>query len=93
VGSDRVVQWRSGTAGASSGTPTTWVARSSTSSTSTTTRVRFNVGVGADVTIRELAGTVVDVVGFRGAIEQDLSRPDGTPRKLLDVSRIRASGW
>ncbi|MGD9527546.1 GDP-L-fucose synthase family protein [Pseudonocardia sp.] len=53
----------------------------------------INVGVGSDVTIRELARTVAEVVGFRGAIEQDLSRPDGTPRKLLDVSRIRATGW
>ncbi|MGE3285961.1 MAG: GDP-L-fucose synthase family protein [Pseudonocardia sp.] len=53
----------------------------------------INVGVGRDVTIRELAETVADVVGFRGVIEQDPSRPDGTPRKLLDVSRIRATGW
>lgn len=52
-----------------------------------------NVGVGTDVTIRELAETVADVVGFRGEIVQDRSRPDGTPRKLLDVSRIRATGW
>ena len=53
----------------------------------------INVGVGEDVTIRELAGTVADVVGFTGEIVQDSSRPDGSPRKLLDVSRLRALGW
>jgi GDP-L-fucose synthase len=53
----------------------------------------INVGVGTDVTIRELAEIVADVVGFEGEIVQDLSKPDGTPRKLLDVSRITALGW
>ena len=53
----------------------------------------INVGVGEDVSIRELAELVADVVGFRGAIVQDTTRPDGTPRKLLDVSRINALGW
>jgi GDP-L-fucose synthase len=53
----------------------------------------INVGVGEDVTIRELAEIVADVVGFKGVIDQDTSRPDGTPRKLLDVSRIRALDW
>ncbi|GAA4556777.1 GDP-L-fucose synthase [Pseudonocardia xishanensis] len=53
----------------------------------------INVGVGEDVSIRELAEIVADVVGFRGEIVQDTSRPDGTPRKLLDVSRINALGW
>ncbi|GAA1273046.1 GDP-L-fucose synthase [Pseudonocardia aurantiaca] len=53
----------------------------------------INVGVGEDVTIRELAETVADVVGFAGEIVQDTSRPDGTPRKLLDVTRLRALGW
>ena len=53
----------------------------------------INVGVGCDVSIRELAETVADVVGFSGEIVQDTSRPDGTPRKLLDASRIRALGW
>ncbi len=53
----------------------------------------INVGVGEDVTIRELAEIVADVVGFRGDIVQDPSRPDGTPRKLLDVSRITTLGW
>jgi GDP-L-fucose synthase len=53
----------------------------------------INVGVGEDVSIRELAELVADVVGFRGEIVQDRTRPDGTPRKLLDVSRINALGW
>ncbi|RZS91294.1 GDP-L-fucose synthase [Motilibacter rhizosphaerae] len=53
----------------------------------------INVGVGEDVTIRELAETVADVVGFDGEIVFDTSKPDGTPRKLLDVSRIHALGW
>ena len=52
-----------------------------------------NIGTGADVTIRELAQTVMDVVGFTGAIVFDASKPDGTPRKLLDVSRLAALGW
>ena len=52
-----------------------------------------NVGSGIDVTIRELAQTVMDVVGFRGRIVFDPSKPDGTPRKLLDVSRLAALGW
>jgi GDP-L-fucose synthase len=53
----------------------------------------FNVGCGEDVTIRELAETVMDVVGFKGRIVYDRSKPDGTPRKLLDVSRMKALGW
>ncbi|MGH8796259.1 MAG: GDP-L-fucose synthase [Caldimonas sp.] len=53
----------------------------------------LNVGTGTDVTIRELAETVMDVVGFRGRIEYDRTKPDGTPRKLLDVSRLAALGW
>ena len=52
-----------------------------------------NVGTGEDVTIRELAETVMDVVGFGGRIVFDSSKPDGTPRKLLDVSRLAALGW
>ena len=52
-----------------------------------------NVGTGEDVTIRELAETVVQVVGFNGRIVFDSSKPDGTPRKLLDVSRLAALGW
>jgi len=53
----------------------------------------INVGVGEDVTIRELAEIVADVVGFDGELVQDTSKPDGTPRKLLDVSRINDLGW
>ena len=53
----------------------------------------FNIGAGADVSIRELAETVMDVIGFRGDIVFDASKPDGTPRKLLDVSRLRDIGW
>jgi GDP-L-fucose synthase len=53
----------------------------------------FNVGTGQDVTIRELAETVMDVVGFTGDIVFDASKPDGTPRKLLDVERMRELGW
>ena len=53
----------------------------------------FNVGTGTDVTIRELAETVMAVVGFKGDIVFDASKPDGTPRKLLDVSRLKERGW
>jgi GDP-L-fucose synthase len=53
----------------------------------------FNVGTGEDVTIRELAETVMNVVGFKGEIVFDAGKPDGTPRKLLNVDRIRALGW
>lgn len=53
----------------------------------------INVGAGEDVTIRELAETVGDVVGFAGEIRFDATKPDGTPRKLLDVSRLKALGW
>ncbi len=53
----------------------------------------LNVGAGADITIRELAEAVREAVEFQGTIEWDASRPDGTPRKLLDCSRIRALGW
>jgi GDP-L-fucose synthase len=53
----------------------------------------INIGVGEDVTIKELAETVADIVGYAGRLEWDTSRPDGTPRKLLDVSRIHDLGW
>jgi GDP-L-fucose synthase len=53
----------------------------------------INVGVGDDISIRELGEIVANTVGFEGTIEQDLSKPDGTPRKLLDVSRITELGW
>ena len=52
-----------------------------------------NVGTGVDVTIRELAEIVMRVVGFAGRIKFDASKPDGTPRKLLDVSRLKGLGW
>ena len=52
-----------------------------------------NVGVGEDLSIKELAEIVKDVVGFRGNIEFDSSKPDGTPRKLLDVSVMHSLGW
>jgi len=52
-----------------------------------------NVGCGEDVTIRELAETVCAVVGFEGALEFDTSKPDGTPRKLLDMSKMFGMGW
>ncbi len=53
----------------------------------------INVGVGEDLTIRDLAELVADVVGFEGTLTFDTSKPDGTPRKLLDVSRLRDLGW
>lgn len=53
----------------------------------------LNVGTGEDVSIAELAETIREIVGFEGAIDYDPSKPDGTPRKLLDVSRIHALGW
>jgi GDP-L-fucose synthase len=53
----------------------------------------YNVGVGEDVTIRELAEIVMSVIGFPGGIVFDTTKPDGTPRKLLDVSRLRDIGW
>ncbi|MGO4301322.1 GDP-L-fucose synthase [Leifsonia sp. RAF41] len=52
-----------------------------------------NVGTGVDCSIRELAETLARVTGFRGAIRFDTSKPDGTPRKLLDVSLLRSLGW
>ena len=53
----------------------------------------YNVGCGADASIREVAETVRKVVGFEGELAFDASKPDGTPRKLLDVSRLAALGW
>lgn len=53
----------------------------------------INVGVGEDLPIRELAAIVRDVVGFDGRVDWDRTRPDGTPRKLLDVSRLHRLGW
>ena len=53
----------------------------------------INVGCGEDVSIRELAELICDVVGFEGDLSWDKTKPDGTPRKLLDVSKLRALGW
>jgi GDP-L-fucose synthase len=53
----------------------------------------INVGVGSDVTIADLAATVCKVVGYQGRIDFDPSKPDGTPRKLMDSSRLNAMGW
>ena len=53
----------------------------------------INIGVGDDMTIRELTGMVSDVVGYQGKVIWDTSKPDGTPRKLLDVSRLTGLGW
>lgn len=52
-----------------------------------------NIGVGEDVTIRELAELIKDIVGYSGKIVYDTTKPDGTPQKLLDVSRLRELGW
>jgi GDP-L-fucose synthase len=52
-----------------------------------------NIGTGIDVTIKELAETVKEIVGFSGTIQWDTSRPDGTPRKLMDVSKLHSLGW
>ena len=52
-----------------------------------------NIGTGVDVTIKELAETVQQIVGFRGTIQWDTNRPDGTPRKLMDVSKLHGLGW
>ena len=52
-----------------------------------------NIGTGEDISIRELAALVAEVVGFDGRVEWDTSKPDGTPRKLLDVSRLKGLGW
>jgi GDP-L-fucose synthase len=53
----------------------------------------INVGSGEDVSIREVAELIGKVVGYSGAIAYDATKPDGTPRKLMDVSRIKALGW
>jgi GDP-L-fucose synthase len=53
----------------------------------------LNIGTGKDVTIREIAELIKEIVGYKGEIKFDTTKPDGTPRKLLDVSRLHATGW
>ena len=53
----------------------------------------INVGCGEDISIRELAELICDVVGFKGELAWDSTKPDGTPRKLLDVTKLRRLGW
>lgn len=53
----------------------------------------INIGTGTDLTIRELAELICDVIGFTGELTWDASKPDGTPRKLLDISKIKSLGW
>ena len=53
----------------------------------------MNIGCGTDVSIKELAELIVDVVGYRGQLVFDTTKPDGTPRKLLDSSKINNLGW
>ena len=55
--------------------------------------LQIDVGTGTDVTIRQLASMVAEAVGYEGAVEWDTSKPDGTPQKLLDVTRIHQLGW
>ena len=56
-------------------------------------KLHLNVGTGVDISIKELAGTIAEIVGFEGKILWDTSKPDGTPRKVLDVSRMKDLGW
>ena len=53
----------------------------------------YNVGTGLDISIKDLADKIASSVGFSGNIDWDISKPDGTPRKLLDVSRLKDQGW
>jgi GDP-L-fucose synthase len=53
----------------------------------------INIGVGEDLSIRDLSQLIADIVGYTGVLVQDPSKPDGTPKKLLDVSRLNALGW
>ena len=52
-----------------------------------------NIGTGKDITIKELAETVKEIVGFKGELKFNTDMPDGTPRKLLDVTKLNAAGW
>ncbi len=53
----------------------------------------INIGTGVDCTIKELTETIAKVVGYTGEIVWDSSKPDGTPRKLMDVNRLKSLGW
>ncbi len=53
----------------------------------------INVGVGHDITIKELAETIAEVTGYKGSINYDTTKPDGVPRKLMDSTRLRNLGW
>jgi GDP-L-fucose synthase len=53
----------------------------------------LNIGTGEDISIGELANLIKDIVGYNGSLEYDTSKPDGTPRKLMDVSKLHALGW
>ena len=53
----------------------------------------INIGTGADITIADLARVIADIVGYKGQFVFDASKPDGTPRKLLDVFKLTALGW
>jgi GDP-L-fucose synthase len=53
----------------------------------------INIGTGEDIEIGELALLIKNIVGFKGGIDHDLSKPDGTPRKLMDVSKLHNFGW
>jgi GDP-L-fucose synthase len=55
--------------------------------------LHLNVGSGEDLSVKDLAGKVASAAGFTGVIEWDSTKPDGTPRKVLDVSRVKALGW
>ena len=52
-----------------------------------------NIGVGEDIAIKDLALLIKNIVGFEGELKHDLSKPDGTPRKLMDVSKLADAGW
>ena len=69
------------------------LAKSQANAVTTPKCSHINVGTGVDVTIRELAETMKQTVGFEGELVFDTSKPDGTPRKLLDVSRMKTLGW